>query len=77
MSRLVFANPNSIEARQGLLDNRSEHKPKNHRTLKRRRALSAAKRAKVKHDNAIKKANRGRYLAAVRAYWDGSADVHP
>lgn len=77
MSHLTFDNPNSIEARQALLDNRSEHKPKRHRTLARRKRLEAAKRAQVKRHLAAQQAVQRRYHAAVRAYWTGASDSHP
>lgn len=64
-------------ARQGLLDNRCEHKPKRHRTLGRRKKLQAAKRERIKHENAVKLANFRKYKAKVRAYWSGDADEHP
>jgi hypothetical protein len=47
MSHRTFTNDphgTSDVARQALLDNRSEHKPKRRRTLARRKRLSKAKR---------------------------------
>lgn len=78
MTLKSFDNPNSLDARQHLLDRRNERKhPKRHRTLGRRRRISALKKAKVKHLSAIATAERSRFLAKARAYWKGEADGHP
>lgn len=79
MSRRTFDDPHgtTLEARQGLLDNRSEHKPKRHRTLGRRKRLSAKKKAKIKTDNAKRLAKIRRYNAKVKAYWAGELANHP
>ena len=78
MSHKTFDDPHGTSdmARQGLLDNRSEHKSKRHGTLKRRKRLSKAKRQRIKaylerRDAAVRK-----YKAAVRSYWRGESD-HP
>ena len=79
MSHRTFNDPHgkSLEARQGLLDNRCEHKTKRHRTIGRRKRLSAKKKAKIKHDNAIRLAKRRRYNVKVKAYWAGEVLEHP
>jgi hypothetical protein len=78
MSRKAFdPHGQSDKARQGLLDNRSEKKPKNHRTIKRRKSLSAAKRARVKSYLTKRDKQRGEFLAKARAYWRGQSDGHP
>lgn len=77
MSHRTFANANSIEARQHLLDNRCEHAPKRHRVRQRSKRASAAKRTRVKHALAIYAAKAARYHAAVAAYWAGTRDGHP
>lgn len=74
----TFDDPNSIEARQALLDNRCERThPKRHRTQKRAKRLNAIKRAK-----GVAKAKRNllakrRHNAAVAAYWRGDRETHP
>jgi hypothetical protein len=79
MSHRTFNDPHgtSLEARQGLLDNRCEHGPKRHRTLGRRKRLSAKKKAKIKAANAIRLVAFRRWKAKVRAYWSGAAEEHP
>lgn len=79
MSHRTFNDPHgtSLEARQGLLDNRSEHKPKRHRTLGRRKRLSAAKKRKIKAKNALRLVAFRRWKEKVRAYWNGHAESHP
>lgn len=78
MSRRTFdAHGTSAEARQALLDNRSEHKPKNHRTLGRRRRLSAAKKQRIKHANAARLTKFRDFKTKVRAYWRGERVEHP
>jgi hypothetical protein len=78
MPLMSFDNGNSLEARQFLLDRKSGRlHPKRHRTLKRRKALSAAKRARVKARLVQRDLERARYLAASAAYWAGTADGHP
>lgn len=73
-----FDDPNSDQARQALLDRRCERlHPKRHRTKKRAKALSARKRRRVQHANAVRAAAIRRYHASVRAYWSGEADGHP
>lgn len=67
----------SSEAREALLHNRCEHKPKNHRTQKRAKALSKKKRQAAAHRRAVNDAARSRKLAAARAYWRGNRDGHP
>jgi hypothetical protein len=76
MSHRTFNDPSSDDARQSLLDNRCEHKPKNHRTLGRRRRLSKEKRQRIKERLAAKVASQRRYNAKVRAYWNNEGD-HP
>lgn len=77
MSHRVFDDGKSIEARQHLLDNRSEHSPKRHRTLGRRKRLKAAKRQAVKHKVAVTMVKHRRFLAAVRSFWNEDRDTHP
>lgn len=78
MSHRTFDDPNSIEARQALLDNRCQNSAgKRHRVKGRRVRLSAKKKAKVKHLNAMRVAQIERYHLAVRAYWTGAAQHHP
>jgi hypothetical protein len=74
MSHRTFNDPHA--ARQALLDNRCQHKPKNHRTLARRKRLSKAKRQRVKHHLEMKAASRRKYVARVRSYWNNEGD-HP
>jgi hypothetical protein len=76
MSHQSFKNPNSDAARQALLDNRCEHKPKNHRTKGRSLRLAKEKRERIKARNALKLAEQREYVAAVRKYWANEAD-HP
>lgn len=78
MSHKTFDDPHgtSDRARQGLLDNRSEHGPKRHRTKGRRKRLSKAKRQRVRHHLAMQAAARTKHLAKVRAYWRNEGD-HP
>lgn len=79
MAHRTFDDPHgtSLEARQALLDNRCEHKPKRHRTLGRRKRLSAKKRAKIKQATAVRLAAFRRFKERVRAYWHGDAEAHP
>ncbi len=79
MSRKSFDDPHgqSIEARQALLDNRCEHKTKRHRTRKRSKKLSEAKRSRAAHRRAVNDAARRKKLAKARAYWQGKRDEHP
>lgn len=79
MSRLTFNDPygTSLAARQGLLDNRCEHKSKNHRTLGRRKRIAKAKRQEVKMRVVAKIAAYRKYKASVRAYWRNEIDDHP
>jgi len=77
MSHRSFKDATSIEARQGLLDNRCEHATKRHRTKARRKRLAAAKRARIKHALAMQEAAQRRYHAAVAMYWQGLIDRHP
>ena len=78
MSLRSFDNPNSIEARQHLLDSRCERlHPKRHRTSKRSAKIRAAKKAKTKLKIAKATAARRRHHAAVAAYWRGEGEQHP
>ena len=79
MSHRTFNDPHgtSLEARQGLLDNRCEHGPKRHRTIGRRKRQSAAKKARVKHNAAVRLAAYRKFKAKARAYWAGEAEAHP
>jgi hypothetical protein len=80
MSHRTINDPHGTSdvARQALLDNRSEHKPKRHRTLARRKRLSKAKRQRIKHHLEMKAATRRKYVAKVRNYWTGkNAGDHP
>jgi|KBSMisStaDraftv2_1062788.scaffolds.fasta_scaffold782108_3 hypothetical protein len=79
MTHRTFNDPHgtSLEARQGLLDNRCEKGPKRHRTLGRRRRLSKAKRQRIKHRNAMRMRDIQNYIAQVRAYWRGETENHP
>ncbi len=79
MSHRTFMNDphgTSDVARQALLDNRCEHKPKRHGTLKRRKRLSKVKRERIKARLAVQIAARRKYFAKVRAYWQNEGD-HP
>jgi hypothetical protein len=83
MSHRTFNDPcqngnhgTSDVARQALLDNRCEHKPKRHRTLARRKRLSKAKRQRVKHHLEMQAATRRKFLIQVRRYWANEGD-HP
>jgi predicted ATPase len=79
VSHHTFDDPHgtSDRARQALLDNHSEHKLKRHRTLVRRKRISAKKRERIKFNLFMQKRERSRYLAKARAYWRGDADGHP
>lgn len=78
MTRRSFDDPDSIEARQALLDNRGERKhPKRHRTRKRASKHSRAKRAAAKQAQTAT-AKRARKLKnETRAYWLGRKETHP
>lgn len=78
MSLRSFDDPNSIEARQHLLDSRCERlHPKRHRTGKRKAKFREAQKAKAKLKVAKATAARRRHHAAVSAYWRGEGDQHP
>lgn len=79
MSRRSFNDPHgkSTEAREALLANRCEHKPKNHRTNKRAKALAKKKRQAAAHRRAVNDHARSKKLDAARAYWRGEGDGHP
>jgi hypothetical protein len=70
MSHRTFNDPHGMSdvARQALLDNRSEHKPKRHRTLPRRKRLSKAKRQRIKHRLDMNAATRRKFLTKVRRH---------
>jgi len=73
-----FDDGNSDEARQFLLDRRCERiHPKRHRTMKRAKGISSAKRARIKHKNAMKARKISAYKAKVAEYWAGASEVHP
>lgn len=77
MTLKSFDNPNSDEARQALLDRRTERlHPKRHRTTKRSKALNRKKRMRIK--NKVAEINRARrtYRLAAKAFWAGEGD-HP
>lgn len=77
MTLQSFDDGNSDEARQFLLDRRCERShPKRHRTMKRQKALSKAKRNRIKHKNALRSREVQAYKKKVRAYWMGEGD-HP
>ena len=77
MAHRTFADPNSIEARQHLLDNRCEHGPKRHRTKKRKSRHIAAKRVKGVRVQALSAVERMRRLTLMREFWQGERDAHP
>jgi hypothetical protein len=78
MSHLTFSDPNSIEARQALLDGHSERKhPKRHRTAKRKSRASALKKLKAKQRAVLRLVAMRKFNAATRAYWAGERDAHP
>ena len=78
MTARTYDDPNSIEARQGLLDRRCERThPKRHWVRKRAKKISEAKRSVAKHKVAVNNAQRTRFLAAARAFWSGESDTHP
>lgn len=78
MTLRTFDDPNSLEARQGLLDRRTERNhPKRHRTKKRSAKIKAAKKQKAAHRASIKAAAMRRYHEAARAFWTGQRDEHP
>ena len=73
-----FDDPDSDDARQFLLDRKCERKhPKRHRTMKREKALTGKKRAKVQHQVATRERNASNFKAKVRAYWLGLSECHP
>lgn len=76
MSSRTFNDPQSDAARQALLDNRCEHKPKRHRTLARRKRMAKAKRQRIKLRLEMKIVARRKHVAKVRAYWQNEGD-HP
>lgn len=64
--------------RKALLDNRSEHAPKRHRTRKRRSRQARAKAAAAKQRAKIKLAAHRKIKERVLAYWRGDApDLGP
>jgi hypothetical protein len=66
------------QSRQFLLDRRGERlHPKRHRTQKRAKRNGAKKRARVKHETAVRVARSRKYRALVAAYWAGAAEGHP
>lgn len=78
MSHRTFTDPNSVEARQALLDNRCERKhPKRHRTAKRSAKRNALARQKGAHKAAVNLAAKRQRDALVRAYWTGEREEHP
>jgi hypothetical protein len=78
MGHQSFDDPNSLEARQHLLDRRCERKhPKRHRTLKRSRKQREMRKAKGLARAAENRRARAKYAAQARAYWSGLADEHP
>lgn len=79
MSHRTFDDPHgtTLEARQGLLDNRCEHGPKRHRTLGRRKRMSAKKKSRIKAANAKRLAAFRRHKARIQAYWSGETESHP
>lgn len=79
MSHRTFDDPHgtTLEARQGLLDNRCEHGPKRHRTLGRRKRLSKKRKAKIAYANKVRLVAFRRHKAKIRAYWSGEAEEHP
>lgn len=78
MSHRTFADPNSIEARQALLDNRSENrKRKRHRVTRRSVKRKLELKSKRKHKMTINNAKFARHMSAVRAFWAGQTDEHP
>lgn len=78
MSHRTFADPNGIEARQALLDNRCERThPKRHRTRKRTARRNALSRQKGQAKAAKNLAAKRRHTALVRAYWAGEREEHP
>ncbi len=78
MPTKTFDNGNSDEARQFLLDRHSGRShPKRHGTLKRRKRLSAEKKARIKAKNARLYRERSKFLAQARDYWRGLAEGHP
>jgi len=78
MTRRSFDDPNSIEARQALLDNRGERKhPKRHRTRKRASRQSRAKRIAAKEAQTAKAKHARRFKNAAQGYWQGRKQTHP
>lgn len=78
MTLSSFNDPNSIEARQALLDRRCERAhPKRHRVRKRSAKLKAKdKRARV-YKLSLKSKESARIRAAIHAFYRGDADEHP
>lgn len=78
MTLRTFDDPNSIEARQALLDRQCERNhPKRHRTKRRAVKRLLAKKQRVAHKIAINMRAGQRYYAAVKAFWAGESDAHP
>ena len=78
MTLLSFPDPNSIEARQALLDRRCERAhPKRHRTAKRKSRAAAAKRSAGKHKAAANLAAKRTRDALVAAFYRGDRAEWP
>jgi hypothetical protein len=77
MALMSFGANEFEKSRQFLLDRQCERNhPKRHRTLKRARAKSAAKKAKHKHERIVRENSYREHVKQVRLYWQGLAD-HP
>ena len=78
MPHRTFTDPNSIEARQCLLDRRTERAhPKRHRTAKRKSRFAAAKAKAAKLKAAVTLLAVRKHKAAVAAYWRGELMERP
>lgn len=79
MSRRSYDDPHgeTVEARQGLLDNRCEKAPKKHRVKGRRVRRTAAKKRSIARKVELVNANRRRFQEKALAYWRGERDDHP
>ncbi len=77
MAHRTFDNPNSIEARQALLDRRCEHAPKRHGTGKRRSRHARRKAQIAKHNATMALVKKRRISAMAAAYWRGERDDLP
>jgi hypothetical protein len=71
VAHLTFNDPNSIAARQALLDRRCQKVPKRHRTAKRKSRIAAQKHAASRRKAELNARAVRLRRATARAYWSG------